>query len=122
MRWTPALILAGSLLCVSLATADLITPSKLGPKVAIPGIGRRAISERFKANEPARAIVSGDGDTCLGLYIFDTHGNCVAKDDSTSPVSSDDLAVEWFPAGLHPYSVEVWNGGYLPSEFELGIR
>ena len=122
MRKLLAFSLLGVSLCVSLGDASLVTPRKLGDPERIAGLGVRATIERFKANERASAIVSGDGESCLGLYIFDAQGNCIAKDDVTAPQSSDDLTVEWFPAAAAAYSVEVRNAGIGVNQFELGIR
>lgn len=114
--------LLGMLLCVSIGSADLVAPRKFGAKENIPGLGIRSTIERFKANEPASVIISGDGDTCLGLYIFDGNGNCVAKDDFTSPHSSDDLAVEWIPPETAPYAIEVRNAGITFNAYEFAVR
>ena len=112
---------AGVLLGVSIVSADLETPEKLAA-VEIPGLGARATLRRFKANEEAQAIVSGKGSTCLGLYVFDANGNCVAKDDLTAPESSDDLTVKWVPHEAAAYSVEVRNGGIMPNSYEFLLR
>src|SRR4051812_42675202 len=104
MRKLMAGSLLGVLLCVSMGSADLVTPRKLGGLERIPALGVRSTIERFKANEPASVVISGEGETCLGLYVFDGNGNCVAKDDFTSPHSSDDLAVNWIPPETAAYS------------------
>jgi len=122
MRKLLALSLLGVLWCVSWGSADLVTPRKLGPPRELPGLGNHATLERFKGNEPAWIQVSGEADTCLGLYVFDADGNCVAKDDRTTPQSSDDLAVEWIPPDTATYSVEVRNGGTIKNAYEYAVR
>jgi hypothetical protein len=122
MRKLLGLSVVGVLIGVSIGSADLETPERQGPKIGIPGMGTRATFRRFKANEEAQAIVSGDGDTCLGLYVFDANGNCVARDDLTAPESSDDLTVKWVPHVAAEYSVEVRNGSTNPNAFEFVLR
>jgi hypothetical protein len=107
---------------VSTTSAELETPEKLGPKTRISGMGVHSALRRFKANEAAQLIISGDGDTCLGVYVFDAHGNCVAKDDMTSPESSDDLTARWIPHEAAGFIVEVRNGGISPNGFEFLLR
>src|SRR5437016_4506007 len=119
MRKLLALSFVSVLCCVSICSAELETPEKLAPSEGVPGRGVRPMLRRFKANEEAQAIVSGEGQTCLGLYVFDADGNCVAKDDLTAPESSDDLNVRWIPHEAATYSVEVRNGGIFPNTYEF---
>lgn len=118
-------LLAGSvlaiLLCVSFSSAELVTPRKLGHAEAVAGMSVRATLEKFKPNERASVIVSGKGATCLGLYVFDAQGNCIAKDDVTPAQASDDLTVEWVPLES-ACSVEVRNFGNSANAFDLAIR
>ena len=119
---TRILAVAVVLVCVSLGSADLVTPRNQVQQTGIPGLATRATIERFKVNEPAAVMVSGNSATCLGLYVFNAHGNCVAKDDRVSPQSSDDLAVEFIPSDIAPYSIEVRNGGFAVNVYSIAVR
>jgi hypothetical protein len=120
--------IVGVLLCVSLGSADLVTPRKLAPPEPVHGMAVRSTIEKFKANEPALVTVTGfqsetfQGETCLALYLFDAHGNCVAKDDRTSAQSSDKLAVVWVPPDANSCFVEVRNAGITMNAYLLAIR
>ena len=120
--------IAGVLLFVSLGSADLVTPRRLSSPELVHGMAVRSTIEKFKANEPVRIMVTGfqsesfQGETCLALYLFDAHGNCVAKDDRTSAQSSDKLAVVWVPPDANPCYVEVRNTGLTPNAYLLAIR
>jgi len=115
-----ALVVLG--LCVSLGSADLVTDRPPAEDQGVPPGGVRSYVETFKGNKRALVIASGKGDTCLGLYVFDAHGNCVAHDDLTTPQTSDDLAAEWFPAETARYDVEIYNGGTDKNVIRIAIR
>src|SRR5262245_4291003 len=108
-------ILAGSvaiiLVCVSLAGADLVTPRKREVEQKILPFSLRVYTEAFKKNEMARVIASGAGESCLGLYVFDAQGNCVARDDFSDARTADDLFADWIPAEQERFSVEIRNAG-----------
>lgn len=111
------------LLCVSLGSADLVAPRKLEATPSITAFSARSTIESFKPNEGAKVILSGrTSDTILGLYVFDSQGNCVAKDDDTTPQNGVDLAVEWTPSDVAPYAVEVHNVGMNGNAYVLAIR
>jgi hypothetical protein len=114
--------LVAVLACVSLGNADLVFPRERQVKQDIPGLRLRSYIDTFKANERALVIVSGNYQSCLGVYVFDAQGNCVAKDDLSSPQTADDLATEWIPPEQARYSVEVRNAGVMPNSFEIGLR
>ncbi|MSQ93460.1 MAG: hypothetical protein EXR98_02765 [Gemmataceae bacterium] len=125
MRKLIAASLVGLLLCVSWSSAELVTPREPEGKkerVPISAFGVRAFVDTFKANEEAVAIASGIGDTCLGFYVFDAAGNCVAKDDVTHSNTGDDLHVRWVPAVETRYSVEVRNAGFDRNKFQIALR
>jgi hypothetical protein len=122
MRKILALSVLTALFCVSLGSADLVTPRKLDPNEKIAPMSVRSYVAAFKASERARAIVSGRGQTCMGLYVFDAQGNCLAKDDMTVPKVCDDLNVEWIPPVEGRCSVEIRNLGHDVNEYQLNIR
>jgi hypothetical protein len=111
------------LLFVSLGSAELVTPRTAGHLDQVRGQGTRDILERYKPNEGAAVILSGDSSgTVLGLYVFDADGNCVAKHDRTTAQNSVDLALEWVPASASPYLVEVRNAGIAFAPYKIILR
>ncbi len=110
------------LVCVSLGSADRVEPQKFEPKELILPMAARSYSAALKADEPAQALVSGNGQACLGLYVFDANGNCVALDDRTAPQSCDDLGVEWIPITAGRYSAVVRNAGFDVNPYRFAIR
>jgi hypothetical protein len=91
-------------------------------KFTLPAYRHSTLIEPFKGKERAVAILSGDGATCLGLYIFDMHGNCVDRDDLSRKATFDDLVVEWFPPQDGPYAIEPRNLGVVANEAKMVIR
>lgn len=55
----------------------------------------------------AEVLVSGDGDTDLDLYIYDSNGNLIAADTDYT----DDCYVSWIPAWTGRYVIRVVNRG-----------
>jgi hypothetical protein len=122
MRKLLAGSLLGVLLCVSLGSADLVTPRERKPEDRVSAQGIRVFTDTFKGHEAALVLVSGKGRTSMGLYVFDAAGNCVAKDDFTQPTTADDLFVTWIPPEQTRYSVEVRNGGLDSNSFQIALR
>ena len=69
----------------------------------------------FVANELAEILVSGDGDTDLDLYIYDSNGNLIASDTDYS----DDCYVRWVPAWTGRYIVKVVNRGPVYNRYVI---
>lgn len=61
----------------------------------------------FIANELAEVLVSGDGDTDLDLYVYDSNGNLIAKDADYT----DDCYVRWVPKWTGKFIVKIVNRG-----------
>ena len=57
-----------------------------------------------------------------GLYVFDAHGNCVARDDEVTTRTVDDTAVEWVPAPTGTYTITVKALGKNAVEFLMTVR
>ena len=110
------------LVCVSFSAADLVMPRKRDAEQVVPAYNIRAYSDTFRKSESARVIASGVGDSCLGLYIFDARGNCVAWDDKGDARTADDLFAEWIPAEQERFNVEVRNGGFEANTFRIALR
>ena len=69
----------------------------------------------FIANELAEVLVSGDGDTDLDLYVYDSNGNLIAKDTDYS----DDCYVRWVPAWTGRYTIRIVNRGPVYNRFVI---
>jgi hypothetical protein len=110
------------LLGFSYSSADLEKPRE-SPLEQVRGLAARSTIEKFKPNERALVVLSGRlSTTAFGLYVFDSHGNCVARDDATDAKNPVDLAVEFVPSTAGPYSVEVHNLGLEATNYWLMIR
>lgn len=72
-------------------------------------------SASFVANELAEILVSGDGDTDLDLYVYDSNGNLIAKDTDYS----DDCYVRWVPAWTGRYTIRIVNRGPVYNRFVI---
>jgi hypothetical protein len=55
----------------------------------------------------AEVLVSGDGDTDLDLYIYDSNGNLITCDTDYT----DDCYVRWVPAWTGRFTIRVVNRG-----------
>lgn len=69
----------------------------------------------FVANELAEVLVSGDGDTDLDLYVYDSNGNLIASDTDYS----DDCYVRWIPAWTGRYTIRIVNRGPVYNRFVI---
>ena len=69
----------------------------------------------FVANELAEILVSGDGDTDLDLYVYDSNGNLIGKDTDYS----DDCYVRWVPAWTGRYTIRIVNRGPVYNRFVI---
>lgn len=69
----------------------------------------------FVGNYLAEIGVSGDGDTDLDLYVYDSNGNLIAKDTDYS----DDCYVSWVPKWTGRFIVKVVNRGPLYNRYVL---
>ena len=122
MRIVVACSMLTLLLCVSLGSADLVKSRKEKGDAGLPGGMTDAYVHTFKKNERAVAVASGNGRSCLGLYVFDARGNCLAKDDHSPPATADDLIVNWLPAESGRYAVELRNAGFDNNTYEIALR
>lgn len=81
-----------------------------GPKITRTVVNTRAIDNfrvKFRGEEPARIVVSGDGDSDLDLFVYDENGNQVCADTD----STDDMACSFTPAWTGTFTVRVKNLG-----------
>lgn len=82
---------------------------------AVNGNSHLDYSASFVANELAEILVSGDGDTDLDLYVYDSNGNLIAKDTDYS----DDCYVRWIPAWTGRYTIRIVNRGPVYNRFVI---
>lgn len=69
----------------------------------------------FIANEYAEILVSGDGDTDLDLYVYDSNGNLIEKDDDYT----DDCYVRWVPSWTGSFTVKIINRGPIYNNYVM---
>ena len=69
----------------------------------------------FIADYLAEILVSGDGDTDLDLYVYDSNGNLIASDTDYS----DDCYVCWVPAWTGKFIVKIVNRGPLYNRYVI---
>jgi hypothetical protein len=81
-----------------------------------------SIPATFPGGEIARVVASGTGQTYMGLYVYDAHGNCVAWDDLGNAMTKDDLAVQWLPPAAAPYRIEIRNYGPYPNVVTVSVQ
>ena len=69
----------------------------------------------MEINELAEVCVSGDGDTDLDLYVYDSNGNLIGSDADYS----DDCVVRWVPAWTGEFTIKVVNRGAVYNNFAI---
>jgi hypothetical protein len=69
----------------------------------------------FIANYLAEIAVSGDGDTDLDLYVYDSNGNLIVSDTDYS----DECYVNWVPRWTGRFIVKVVNRGPLYNRYVI---
>lgn len=69
----------------------------------------------FVAERLAEIFVSGDGDTDLDLYVYDSNGNLIASDTDYS----DDCYVTWVPRWTGKYYVKIVNRGGVYNRYVI---
>lgn len=82
---------------------------------AVNGNSYMNYTASFVANQLAEVLVSGDGDTDLDLYVYDSNGNLIASDTDYS----DDCYVRWVPAWTGRYIVRIVNRGPVYNRFVI---
>lgn len=69
----------------------------------------------FVANQLAEILVSGDGDTDLDLYVYDSNGNLIERDTDYT----DDCYVSWVPKWTGRYTIKIVNRGPVYNRYVL---
>jgi hypothetical protein len=91
-------------------------------KKALPPFATRFYTLEFKGGQRSVVFATGKGESRLGLYVYDTHGNCIAWDDEGNLATPDDCVVEWTPAKDGFYTVEIRNGGPATNKMRVAMR
>ena len=69
----------------------------------------------FVAGYLAEILVSGDGDTDLDLYVYDSNGNLIASDTDYT----DDCYVSWVPRWTGSFIVQIVNRGRVYNRYVM---
>ncbi len=69
----------------------------------------------FVADYLAEILVSGDGDTDLDLYVYDSNGNLIASDTDYT----DDCYVRWVPLWTGNFIVKIVNRGRVYNRYVM---
>lgn len=67
----------------------------------------------FIANRVAEILVSGDGDTDLDVYVYDSNGNLIDSDTDWT----DDCYLRWVPRWTGRYTIKVVNRGGVYNKY-----
>lgn len=68
-----------------------------------------------RGGETTTIYVSGDGDTDLDLYVYDSNGNLIAKDDD----GTDECIVRFIPYRTHTFVVRIKNRGRITNCYTM---
>lgn len=69
----------------------------------------------FVAGYLAEILVSGDGDTDLDLYVYDSNGNLIESDTDYT----DDCYVRWVPRWTGSFTVKIVNRGRVYNRYVM---
>jgi hypothetical protein len=118
MLW---LALAGLFLAAPWANTSPLQPRNPVQVAALP-FSSQIYLLACKGAERTCVIASGRERSPLGLYVYDPHGNCIARDEAIVARTADDLAVEWFPPANLSYTVEMRNQGMQVNKVDVVFR
>lgn len=114
-------ILKFGVVCVglTLATAPVLAdpvPGKLVQKDVVQANSTDSYTVKLRSDEPTRIRLSGDGDTCLELRVYDENGNLVASDTRGF---GDDREVTITPKWTGKFTVKIRNLGFVYNRYVL---
>ncbi|HYV37541.1 MAG TPA: hypothetical protein VE988_17680 [Gemmataceae bacterium] len=109
---------------LALAGSSLASPVTVASPQApeIGGLRNYVTQYEFKGGDRACVIAVGKHKSNVGLYVYDSKGNCVAWDDVGKMATFDDMAVEWYPPQNGIYVVEVHNNGMRSNQCRIFVR
>jgi hypothetical protein len=134
MRHWLGLALFTLLLAAPLGVTSPVQPQEPQLKTPLAGYSSLLSIVPCKGGERSVAIAAtppnSSRSVLLGLYVFDPHGNCIARDEYDDRVppregrrpATDDVAVEWFPPSTATYTVELRNLSPDPCVLHMAIR
>lgn len=85
--------------------------------IPVPAFDSVVIEFTFLGGELATALVSGDTDTDLDVYVYDERGRLVGFDDDESDVG----IVHWIPSKTGKYYIVIENLGRVYNEAYVSI-
>lgn len=88
-----------------------------GPGSKRTVVGTRSVDSyrvSFRGGEPARVLVSGDGDSDLDLYVYDDNGNRICQDTD----ATDTMVCAWTPRYTGAFTIRVRNLG-IANEYRI---
>jgi hypothetical protein len=130
-RWA-WLTVIGLFAAVPWASPSPTHPDKPLMKVALPAYSTLTSVIDCKGGERTCAIAATitSAPVLLAIYVYDAHGNCIARDEfqDRNPLTekrrpaADDVAVEWFPPAEGPFTLELRNLSAVPGVVQMAIR
>lgn len=85
---------------------------------SVNGNGTDVYTVSFIAGQTAVVTVVGDGDTDLDLYVYDSNGNLIVKDDDYT----DNCVVSWTPKWTGKFKIKVVNRGPVYNRYIIRMR
>jgi hypothetical protein len=132
MRHWLGLALFTLLLAAPWGATSPVQPSDPQLKMPLAGYSSVLSIVPCKGGERTVAVAAtiSNRAVLLSLYVFDAHGNCIARDefDDRAPPrenrrpATDAAAVEWFPPTTGPYTVELRNLSPDSCVLQMAIR
>lgn len=87
-------------------------------RTSVNGNGTDVYTVSFIAGQTAVVTVVGDGDTDLDLYVYDSNGNLIVKDDDYT----DNCVVSWTPKWTGKFKIKVMNRGPVYNRYIIRMR
>jgi hypothetical protein len=131
MRHWHWLVLGGILVGTPWAAPAPVELQKPNLEVMLPPFGVLTSVVPCKGGERSVAIASTlTTRGPLAMYVYDAHGNCIARDEYTERLppganrraATDAAAVEWFSLAPATYALELRNQGNNAATLQMAIR
>jgi hypothetical protein len=119
------------LLVAPLGITSPTNPQEPRSKVGLSAQGSLLTLVQCNGGERSVAIASTTSKqrVLLAMYVYDPHGNCIARDEYVErlrprgePPATDDAAAEWYPPAVATYTIELRNHSPEPCAFQMAIR